>query len=378
MHACSVGEVESCIPLIHALKHSYPNYACLVTTTTPTGSSRVIDEFGDGIQHVYLPYDVGCVVNTFLNRFKPKIAIIVEKEIWPNLFLQCKKKGIPVVLVNAMLSNRSFRQYQNWHQIFKPVFSSIGGVGVQSSKGARQFECLGVYSDRISVTGNLKFQRKPTVDDCQQSRKLKQSLFGNRPIWIAASTHDNEEALILSRIQDLQSNIPDLLLIIAPRHPNRGSIIERYCQKTAISYITRSSGKACLNNEAVFLLDTLGELTDFYGLSDVAFVGGSLVDLGCHNLLEPAAWGVPVVFGSSIFNCEEIASHLVANNAAKSVNDVDDCIAKVKELFLDQTKRRLMTENAKNYIDKNQGQLAKTIEIIRHEIDKPSEHKICT
>ncbi len=370
LHACSVGEVEASIPLIHALQKHHPALSFLVTTTTPTGSCRIIDEFGNTIQHVYLPYDIPFAVNSFLTRYKPQLAIIVEKEIWPNLFLQCRDRGIPLLLVNAMLSERSLQRYLRWQCLFKPVFQAISKVGSQSAAIASQFKQLGVAPDCIQVTGSLKFQRTVSEQLKHQATQLKQGQFGSRPIWIAASTHDNEEVLLLDRLYTLQSAIPDLLLILVPRHPQRGESIQRYCEKKSISYVTRSSGSACQPDASVFLLDTLGELMLFYGVAELAFVGGSLVNSGCHNLLEPAAWEIPIIFGNSVYNCEEIASALVANNAAKRVVDADQCIETVQELLSDRQYCRIMGNNAKNYIESHRSQFENTVAIVDVELEK--------
>jgi 3-deoxy-D-manno-octulosonic-acid transferase len=367
LHACSVGEVEASIALIRALQQRYPGNSLLVTTTTPTGSACVIREFGDAIQHVYLPFDAPCAVNAFFSQFKPRLAIIVEKEIWPNLFLRCQHQAIPLILVSAMLSERSFRRYLRCQRLFNPVFQAISKVGSQTGLVAKQFEQLGVEPDRIKVTGNLKFQRIVSAHMKQQALQLRAKLFGARPIWIAASTHDNEEVMLLDRLKLLQSKIPDLLLIIAPRHPHRGVSITGYCKQNSISCVSRSSGLLCQSKTSVYLLDTLGELMLFYGVSDLAFVGGSLVDVGCHNLLEPAAWGLPILFGQSVHNCEQVALELLANNAAIQVANADQCINSVQELLFNQNVGGEIGKNAKAYIDAHQSELGATMAMIDSE-----------
>ncbi len=238
-------------------------------------------------------------------------------------------------------------------------------VGSQTDLGARQFEQLGVAAEHISVTGSLKFERRISEEFKQQARQLRQQLFPSRSIWIAASTHDDEEILLLDRLQRLQKKIPDLLLILAPRHPQRGKSIEDYCSQQSIACVTRSSGLPCQSDTRVFLLDTLGELMLFYGVADLAFVGGSLVNVGCHNLLEPAAWGIPMLFGHSVHNCEEIAAELIANNAAVSVTDADQSIDTVQTILSNQAMCREMGDNALKYFNKNQGTLKKTVEMIK-------------
>ncbi len=378
LHACSVGEVEASIPLIGKLQERYPTIPCLVTTTTPTGSSRIIDEFGETIQHVYLPFDISFAINVFLTRFQPRIAIIVEKEIWPNLFFQCDDRNIPLLLVSALLSERSFHRYLHWQSLFKPVFQTISRIGAQTDLDAKQFNQLGIESRRISVTGSLKFERTVSEQFKQRAVLLRQQLFPTRSIWIAASTHDNEEILLLDRLQQLQTNNPDLLLILAPRHPQRGISIVNYCNLQSISCVTRSSSLSCQSDTRVFLLDTLGELMLFYGVADVAFVGGSLVKVGCHNLLEPAAWGIPMLFGSSVHNCEEIATELVASNAAVSVVDADQCIDTVQVLLSNQAMCREMGVNAINYFNKHQDMLEKTVGIIESMLVIPDFQKTTT
>ncbi len=364
LHACSVGEVETSIPLIRKLQEGYPKTPCLVTTTTPTGSSRIIDEFGESVQHVYLPYDISFAVKAFLTRYQPRMAIIVEKEIWPNLFFHCDDRNIPLILVSALLSERSFHRYLCWRSLFMPVFQTISRIGAQADIDAKHFNQLGVASERISVTGSLKFERTVSEQLKQRAVQLRQQLFPTRNIWIAASTHDNEEILLLDRLQQIQTNNPDLLLILVPRHPQRSINIVNYCNQQSISCVTRSSGLSCQPDTRVFLLDTLGELMLFYGVADIAFVGGSLVTVGCHNLLEPAAWGIPMLFGSSTHNCEEIATELVANNAAVSVVDADQCIDTVQTLLSNKAMCREMGDNAINYFNKHQDTLENTVKII--------------
>ena len=372
VHACSVGEVESCIPLIHALQQRYPDFSCLMTTTTPTGRERVNNAFADTVECVYLPFDATFAVKSFLSRYQPVIAVIVEKEIWPNLFLQCKQNGIPLVLVSAFFSARSFRRYHCWHVIVKPVFQAIDRVGSQTALAARQFRQLGVNPASISVTGNLKFQRAVSERQRRQASQLRQRLFASRPVWIAGSTHEHEESWLLERLPDLLSAIPDVLLVLAPRHPQRVSVIEDVCEQKAIACVTRSSGLPCTDNTHVFMLDTLGELMDFYGAADVAFVGGSLIDHGCHNLLEPAAWGIPIVFGASIYNCEDIATGLVAAGGAVSVDNADQCALIIRELLLDADKSEKMGNNARQYLLTQQGQLENTLKMIDGVLDTSS------
>ena len=376
LHACSVGEVEASIPLIHTLQQHYPAASYVITTTTPTGSARITSEFGDTVQHVYLPFDVSIAVNAFLNHFQPALSIVVEKEIWPTLFFCCKKKSIPIVLVNAMLSSHSFRQYRNWLGLFKPVFQTISKLGAQTDQVAKRFVQLGVAPECIRVTGNIKFMRIIQEQQKQQAIALKQQLFSTRVIWIAASTHENEERLLLDRLLALQSVIPNLLLVLAPRHPRRSTAILRYCESLSISCVSRSSRQLCSSSTQVYLLDTLGELMLFYGVADVAFIGGSLVDVGCHNLLEPAAWGIPIVFGTSVYNCKDIASGLMGSDAAQSVSDADQCIAVVKNLLQNPAQQHTMGENARNYFNKQQNQITLTLELIDEALNLSGDNRI--
>jgi len=277
-----------------------------------------------------------------------------------------------------LLSERSFHRYLRWQSLFMSVFQAISRIGAQADIDAKHFNQLGVASERISVTGSLKFERTVSEQLKQQAVQLRQQLFPTRNIWIAASTHDNEEILLLDRLQQLQTNNPDLLLILAPRHPQRGISIVNYCNQQSISCVTRSSGLTCQFDTRVFLLDTLGELMLFYGVADLAFVGGSLVAVGCHNLLEPAAWAIPMLFGSSVHNCEEIATELVASHAAVAVVDADQCIDTVQALLSNQAMCREMGDNAINYFNKHQGTLEKTVEIIESMLVNPVFQKTTT
>lgn len=364
IHACSVGEVESVLPLIRSLQEQLDDHSLLVTTITPTGAARIKAEFGSSVQHAYLPLDSPLSVYAFLSRFKPKRAVIVEKEIWPVLFLACQHKKINLVLVNAMVSEHSFVRYCRWNCIFNPVFQAVSNVFAQSRKDASRFERLGVSSDHIHVAGNLKFQKQIPVDLQNQAKQLKQQLFGDRLIFIAGSTHDNEEALILQSLRQSILSFNDLVIILAPRHPQRCADITRVCQENGLSEVIRSSAQPMPCDQSVFILDTLGELFLFYAMADVAFVGGSLVDIGCHNLLEPAMLGVPVLFGPSIGNVENIAKDLVNQHAAIQIMDADQLNHELHRLLHDQRKRMELGNRAKEYVDSHHAASKKTVDTI--------------
>ncbi|MDD5215259.1 MAG: lipid IV(A) 3-deoxy-D-manno-octulosonic acid transferase, partial [Methylococcales bacterium] len=296
-HAVSVGESEALFPLIRLIQTRHLQLQILITTTTPTGSARVRAVLGDSVQHVYLPYDLPDVVTRFLNAFKPKIAVIVETEIWANLYHACAKKQIPLYLINARLSERSVRGYQKIPALVLPALTAITKIATQTEADKPRFIQIGAKSENVQNLGNIKFDVTIADEVLSQGQHLKNQLFKNRFVFLAASTHEGEEVLLLDAYQNLKKLIPELLLAIAPRHPERFSHVENLANQANLKTITRTSNKICQPDTDVFLIDTLGELKLFYATADLAFVGGSFVPIGGHNVLEPAAVGVPVLFG---------------------------------------------------------------------------------
>ncbi len=354
-HAVSVGECEALFPLIFLIQTRQPDCSILITTTTPTGSARVKTVLGESVQHVYLPYDLPNVIARFLKTFKPKIAVIVETEIWANLYHACAVEKIPLYLINARLSEKSVRGYQKIPSLVIPALNAITICATQTENDKTRFISIGANPNIVQNLGNIKFD--VTVSDAvfSEGRALKNTFFAQRFILLAASTHDGEEALLLACYAKLKLKIPELLLAIAPRHPERFATVEALAKNAGFNIITRTSQKFCDNETDVFLIDTLGELKLFYAAADIAFVGGSFVPIGGHNVLEPAAVGVPVLFGLEMRNFAQIAEKMLLEQAAIQCENTTELETAVIKLYTQPALRRDLIARAKNFIVQNQG-----------------------
>ena len=357
-HTVSVGEAEAAFPLIRALARRFPEYPLLVTTTTPTGSARVRAVLGEAVAHVYLPYDLPDGVARFLRHFRPRLAVIMETEIWPNLYHTCVTHDIPLAIVNARLSQRSAKGYAKLRGFMRDTLANVSLIAAQTQADAGRFLELGTRPETVTVAGNIKYDWELPPDYEQQAAALRDSLFGQRPVWIAASTHEGEEALVLQAFARLRAEHPGLLLALAPRHPPRFERVAQLCQAEGFSLARRSLGQSAANAE-VFLLDTLGELRLFYAAADIAFVGGSLVPVGGHNVLEPALAGVPVVFGPHMFNFEEAGRRLLEAGGAAQVKDAEALGLRVGEWLQDVEVRRRIGGNGRRFVEAGRGALGR-------------------
>ncbi len=315
LHAVSVGEVVAAAPMVRALRRQFPDSPLLVTTVTPTGAARVSALFGNDVHHAYIPFEMPIAVNAFFASVNPTITLIMETEIWPNLYHGCGVRGIPLVLVSARISPNSVDTYRRFLPLFKETLSHGIVIAAQSEADAERFVSLGAKASRTRVTGNIKFDIELPAGLGERGRDLRRELFPNRPVWIAASTHDKEEAMILETHRQLLRLHPNLLLILVPRHPDRFPTVRELIVKQGFTLVSRTERRHCEPDTQVFFGDTMGEVTLFYAASDIAFVGGSLVPVGGHNLLEPAALGVPILIGPHVFNAQEIADDFLRNAA---------------------------------------------------------------
>jgi len=358
-HAVSVGEAEAAFPLIRLLRTRYPGMPVLVTTTTPTGSARVRAVLADQVEHVYLPYDLPVVVERFLEQFRPRLAVIMEKEIWPNLFAACAARAIPLFVINARLSARSARSYRKIPALVKPALACVKSIAVQTEEDRLRFIEIGAAPAQVQVLGNVKFD--VTIDEATivEGRKLKQQWFKGRWVWIVASTHQGEEEVFLALYPLLKAGIPDLLLLIVPRHPERFQTVKKLCEQRGLAVVMRSEQRACTEQTDVYIGDSMGELKMLYAAADIAFVGGSLVAVGGHNVLEPAAIGVPVLFGPQMFNFQEIAEHILAADAAVQCADPQALQEVVLRLYRDEVFRTRLIGNGKFFVNSNQGATAR-------------------
>ena len=364
IHAVSVGEVVAAVPLVRALGRRFPDRPLLVTTVTPTGAARVASLFGDEVHHTYIPFEAPHVVDRFFSTTNPDIALVLETEIWPNLYRGCGVRDIPLVLVSARISPKSVRNYRRLLPLFRETLSHGIVIAAQSEADAERFLSLGAAPERTRITGNIKFDVELPPDLPLRGRELRADLFLDRPVWIAASTHEGEEEIVLAAQQALLKNHPEVLLVLVPRHPQRFPAVRDMIVKQGMSVVSRTDGEPCSMSTQVFLGDTMGELTLFYAASDVAFVAGSLVPIGGHNLLEPAALGLPLLSGPHVFNAQEIADMFVASGSCRLVQDSADLAAQVDDLLSDPETASRLGDAGREILERNRGSLHRLLALI--------------
>ncbi len=363
IHAVSVGEVNVAASLVAELRKRYPDRPLLVTTTTPTGSERVRALWGAQVRHVYLPYDLPGAVRNFLAHFQPRLAVVMETEIWPNLFAQLRARGIPLLIANARLSERSLRGYRPIAPLVRAALREVDVVAAQSQADAWRYRRLGASEDAVHVTGNLKYDLPLPAGIVEQARAWRGD-WGQRPVWIAASTHPDEEAIVIQAHRAVLARFPEALLLWAPRHPERFASVAAECERAGFATATRRSDGLPRADSKVFVIDTLGELMAFFAAADLAFVGGSLQEIGGHNVLEPAALGVPALVGPHTFNFQEITDLLIATGAVQRVHDAGSLAASVIALFEDPAQARRRGEAGRERIASERGALARTMALL--------------
>ena len=370
IHAVSVGETQAALPLIKALQQHYPHLTLVITTTTPTGSERVRAALGDTVFHVYAPYDLPGAVRRFLQRTHPRVAIIMETELWPNLIHGCRQHGIPVIVANARLSERSAAGYQRIAGLTRQTLQDITMIAAQASADAQRFMALGADPAQVRVTGNIKFDITPAADLQQQAAALRHTWGTYRAVWIAASTHQDEDEQVLAAFAAVKLALPDTLLILVPRHPERFAKVAALCREQGYNIALRSEQTRCDATTDIFIGDSMGELMLFYAASDVAFVGGSLVAHGGHNLLEPAVLGVPVITGPHTFNFADISRLLLEGGAARQVSHPPELAETVIAYLKNDAPRRSTGEQGQRLVVQNRGALVKLMAIIRECLDE--------
>ncbi len=368
IHAVSVGELQAAVPLVRALMQHYPGLRLLISTVTPTGRARVNSVFGGSVDLVYAPYDLPGAVGRFFQCQRPVIAIIMETELWPNLFHECGKRRVPLVLASARISPRSVSRYRRFMPLFRDALTHGIVIAAQSQRDAERFLSLGANPARTHTVGNIKFDLEER-GSAQSPRSLLMPDGNKRLVWIAASTHQGEEAAALTAQSAVLAEFPEALLVLVPRHPERFDGAALAAERAGFTYMRRSDGASCTRDTQVFLLDTLGELPDFFHAADVAFVGGSLVPVGGHNLLEPAAASIPVITGPHYFNAPDIAEALLARQAAIVVGDAEGLGREVCRLFNAPEERAAIGARARAVIEANRGTVTRLLELIVPLID---------
>jgi len=365
LHTVSVGEAIAAQNLVLSLQQEYPHLPITVTCMTPTGSQTIKRLFGDSVQHCYLPYDLPGVMRRFLRILRPKLAIMLETEIWPNMLNECAKQQIPVVLANGRMSARSKKGYARLGKFTQKTLRKISVIAAQTPIDAARFVELGANSCQIKVTGSLKFDLKLDANIKQQAEQLRmewQAL--DRLIWIAASTHIGEDEIMLKAHSQILSKYPNALLILVPRHIERSTNITKLITAHNLTYQKRTAKKQITAQTQVLLGDTLGELMLLYAVSDVAVIGGSFVAHGGHNFLEPAALKLPLLAGEHNFNFAQIAEQMQQAGALTLVKNEFELSNKIAELFSNQKERAQMGKNAFSVLQENSGALPKLLEFI--------------
>jgi 3-deoxy-D-manno-octulosonic-acid transferase len=364
IHAVSVGEVQAAQPLIARLRERHPRYGILVTTVTPTGAARARLLFGDRVHLRYVPLDLPGSVRRFFERVQPRLAMILETELWPNLYGECGRRGVPLVLASARISPRSVGKYRRLVPLFRRTLSHGIVIAAQSESDAERFRSIGATPARTHVTGNIKFDFQPPAGIEAQGLSWREQHAPGRPVWVAGSTHEGEEAVILDAHRRVLVRFPDALLVLVPRHPQRFEAVRELLDKRHERAANRSSGEPVLPETSVLLGDTMGELMTFYAGADVAFVAGSLVPIGGHNLLEPASVGKPVLTGPHNFNGEEIARLLIDAGAAVCVADAEQLAHNVGGLLGDARLRTMMGAAGRSVLDANRGALDRLLRLV--------------
>lgn len=369
IHAVSLGEAIAAIPLIKALQQQYADRAIVVTTMTPTGSERITKTFGNTITHTYIPYDYAGAIKRFLNHMNPKLLIIMETELWPNLLHYCAKNKVKVLIANARLSQRSEAGYKKVKWFMRKILNNINIIATQSQIDAERFINIGAKPDRVKVVGNIKFDINVPQDLSNNAKQLRQKWGQNRSIWIAASTHTGEDEQVLTAFKKIKQSLPNTLLILVPRHPERFQSVTELCKSSGFNVVSHEKQQLCAANTDIVIGDTIGELLLLYAAADVAFVGGTLIQtVGGHNLLEPAAVGVPVISGPNLFNFIDISNLLTAAHALIKVNDVDELSQQVIKLFQNKDLRQQQIVAGLRVVEQNKGTLPKLMSLIKNYI----------
>ena len=365
VHAVSLGEIIAVVPLIKTLVKRYPQHSIVVTTMTPTGRDRAKTALGDSVILCYLPYEYPLVINRFIKRINPNLVIITEMEIWPNLLYCINRYHIPAILANARLSAKSFQGYKKLPLLFKPTLFCFTMILAQSNADKERFLALGVKQNQIMVSGNVKFDLEIPADLIDQTVKLRSLLGDDRLIWVAASTHDGEEVKLLRTAKVVLEQIPTALLILVPRHPERFDDVLALCQKEEFNVTPYRKLEQYSATTDILLGDVMGKLLLFYGVGDVAFVGGSLISWGGHNILEPAALAKPVLSGDSLHAFAEIKQIMLDRSALVIVNNELELAEKLIALFKDKTEREQLGTVALDIVEKHRGSTEKTLEVIK-------------
>jgi 3-deoxy-D-manno-octulosonic-acid transferase len=358
IHAVSVGETRAAVPLVDALRARYPRYRILITHMTPTGFETGRQLFGDRVERAWLPYDYGFATRRFLRHFAPRLGILVETEIWPRLIEEGARAGVPIVLANARLSERSARRYRRVPSLARWAFANLSASAAQTDDDAERLRSLGARE--VAVTGNVKFDLAVPAEAAERGRALRARI-GERPVWVAGSTRDGEEALLLDAFAEA-ATAPSVLLVIVPRHPQRFAEAERLALERGLATQRRTDSAAVSPATRVLIGDSMGEMLAYYEAADVVIMGGSLLAFGSQNLIEPCAMGRPVILGPSTYNFDEAAASAIAAGAAIRVAEARAAIRAAADLTEDAQRRRRMGESARAFVAAHRGAVARLLD----------------
>ncbi|MGQ9659831.1 MAG: lipid IV(A) 3-deoxy-D-manno-octulosonic acid transferase [Thermochromatium sp.] len=361
IHAVSVGEVQAAAPLIQHLLEAEPAPRILVTTTTPTGAERLRARFGERVAHHYIPFDLPSLMARFIARVAPRLVIVMETEIWPNMLAVLEQRGIPVALVNARLSARSARGYARLAWLMRPALARFALIAAQAPADAERFIALGAPRARVQVMGSLKFDLIQPEDLMVRAAEIRRLWGEGRPVWVAASTHEGEEVQVLQAHQGLLAHRPEALLVLVPRHPERFDTVAALIARQGLALVRRSQTQAVAPGQSVYLGDSMGELIYWLAASDLAFIGGSLVPKGGHNPLEAAAVGVPVLLGPHTFNFTAIVHLLDEAGAVVRIEEAEGLSRCLIDLFDDPRRRARMGACGREVVERHRGALERLL-----------------
>ena len=370
IHAVSVGEVNASVPLVNGIREAWPSHPITVTTMTTTGSDRVRKVFGSSVSHCYLPYDYPGAVKRFIQTVSPSMGLVMETEIWPNLIYSCYRRQVPLIYTNVRLSERSLRGYNRFKYLFARILKLVNRFAVQSEADAVRLLKLGAPEEKISITGSLKFDIDLPQSISEAGESIRRQLGWNRPVLVAASTHEGEESMIIEAFREIKSELTDALLVIVPRHPERFTAVAKLCLKEGLSTIRRRGMPPELDPSTdALVVDTMGELPIFIAAGDVTFMGGSLVPIGGHNLLEAGALGRPVVFGPHMFNFSEISEMFLQQGAGVQIDDVPELVSVCMRLLQDAGMRDQYGMQGEKLVQQNKGALEQVMTMISEVIE---------
>ncbi len=363
IHAVSVGECEASFPLVRKIRSAQPDLPILMTCTTPTGSSRIQAVLGDSVTHVYLPYDLAWFARRFLRHFKPRLGIIMETEIWPNLFAAAEMLGIPLMIANGRLSERSMRGYIRLSSLMISALKPVKRIAAQSEADAARYLAIGAQAGSVVNTGNIKYDIDWTSIQASECIALRDAWFGKRQVIVAGSTHPGEEVLILMAFRLVRQQFPDAVLVLVPRHPERGGSVHELCQHQGFFAKRLTEIVQFDERDDILIIDRVGELRRFYGASQVAYIGGSLVPHGGQNPLEPLVAGVPVIFGPHMNNFKEIRKSILDAEAGIEVSSDTQLARQLIRLLEEPEAAKEMGKRGESMIRQNQGAVNRIYEL---------------